>query len=217
MPAAGAKPDLGALAGRAGTPDVFRRLTLLQPLASMLERTLGALQVNLRDALGDIGQDDDAVVGNLDEPAEHDELLLAAALLDAKLTGIPQRDQRGVARQATERAFSTRRDDDPDAGILVDRALDGDELHAQCRHVMPPSDRDQPARTFLAEPAARWRAGAGSRTPASRRPRRPRRCCPCSGRRSPAGDRAGRRRSPRTSGKLPHSRRRTPTLLAPSR
>src|SRR5439155_20905146 len=59
--------------------------TRLQRSLSSLARLLGALDVDLLDVLGGLGEHDDAVAANVHEAAEHGQHFLAATLFHPEL------------------------------------------------------------------------------------------------------------------------------------
>jgi hypothetical protein len=114
-----------------GSRKIESLTTLGEPRLGALAGGLGPLQVNLLDALRRIGQHDDAVVQHLEEAAEDDQRLLAAALLDTHLTGREKREERRVLWQDAELPLRAGRDDHVDVLSREHDALAGDDLDVQ--------------------------------------------------------------------------------------
>jgi hypothetical protein len=92
---------------------------------------LGASFVDLVGALGSIGQDEDLVARDLQEPTADGHCFFVAALLDADNAGDQRGQERRVARQDADDALGARRHNHVDRVLREHLALRGHNLHFQ--------------------------------------------------------------------------------------
>jgi len=127
-PLTDALPDRGAAQTLLGIGEIDNILTIPQGFLRAPTGFTCSCEIDLRRPLGGIGKDDHLVIDDLDEPSEHHERLFTWAFLYPELTLREKRDQRGVTRQDSERAFESGSYNHVYIGLLIDDALTGDDF-----------------------------------------------------------------------------------------
>ena len=106
-------------------------------VVARFERSLGLascllclLEVDLAGHVGRLGQDDDLVRSDLQEPADDGERLLDTILAEPQLPDTERRDERRMMRQDAELSLGAGHLDRVD-GVRVDAPLGGDDLEVR--------------------------------------------------------------------------------------
>ncbi|GIW05441.1 MAG: hypothetical protein KatS3mg060_0246 [Dehalococcoidia bacterium] len=119
-----------------GSRSVQIAWTLPQSFLSASSRLLGPGGVDLLNALGGVGEDDDLIGTNLEEPAADKEAHFLPPAANTQLAGHEARHERRVLGKDAQLAFAPRRDHDIHL-VGIDLAFGGDDLELQWHGVRP--------------------------------------------------------------------------------